>query len=506
MNNPSESKGIIYVIKDTKTELLALLLCLLPVLFINVGPFHDWGGDFAMYIQQAINLVEGKPHGETHYIFNPYIPLLSPPSYGVGFPLLLAPAYWLFGNEIVPFVTTINLFYTGFLIIVFKYLRREFNFVECLIITVGLAYTPDLLKFKGEILSDIPFAFFIALGLYIYPLAKKKKSLLIYGLVGLIIGYSMLVRSIGITLLMALLLDQGVTYLRSWGRSAKEFRCIAVRAGMLLSTTLSFYLIMGVILFPAKQDGFSFFSEFFFTEPLGDQIRKGLEFAFLRTDQTFFTDAGKWQFLSYVNRSIIICMLMMGMAIKVTGRFNHEDYFFLIYMAILILYPVFTQGFRYMLPLLPIGCGYVLTGLHSLRFKKRPIRPVLYILFSLGIYYGYKKEVKYVDETYPRTYNGSRSAEALEVFSLIRNTSAEDEVIIFNKPRVLGLYAERDSYALNPESDSLELKKQLELKWDYILSCVELNDSIYRAVMKDDKYPTKKVFENTRFTLHKRLK
>ncbi|MEM9052391.1 MAG: glycosyltransferase family 39 protein [Bacteroidota bacterium] len=500
------SQGVVSIIKSRRTELLALVLCILPVMFINVGPYHDWGGDFAMYIQQAINLVEGRPHGETHYVFNPYIPLLSPPSYGVGFPLLLAPAYWLFGNEIVPFVTTINLFYLGFFILIFKYTRREFNFFESFIITVGLAFTPQLLTFKGEILSDIPFAFFIALALYIYPIAKKRSSLVLFGAVGLIIGYSMLIRSIGAALLLAFMIDQGFDFLKSWGRNRKDTLDFLSKTGVLSMTTLGLYLMVGVVLFPAKQDGFSFFSDFFFTEPLGDQIRKGLEYSFLRTDQTFTTDAGKWQFLSYLNRSVIICMLVMGMAIKVTGRFNHADYFFLIYMTVLILYPVFSQGFRYMLPLLPIGCGYVLTGISSLRFKKKPIKPLVYSLFALGIYYGYKHEVEMVEETYPRWYKGSRTAEAVEVFSVIKNTSTEDEVIIFNKPRVVGLYTARDSYALNPHSDSLELKKQLEeLKWDYILTCIELNDSIYRAVIRNNQYPTKKVFENARFTLHERL-
>ena len=48
---------------------LILILLLLPVFFINVTDSHDWGGDFAQYISQAKNIVEGNPHYETGYIF-----------------------------------------------------------------------------------------------------------------------------------------------------------------------------------------------------------------------------------------------------------------------------------------------------------------------------------------------------------------------------------------------------------------------------------------------------
>jgi len=38
------------------TILMALVL--VPLFFINARNSHDWGGDFAMYIMQAINIVD----------------------------------------------------------------------------------------------------------------------------------------------------------------------------------------------------------------------------------------------------------------------------------------------------------------------------------------------------------------------------------------------------------------------------------------------------------------
>jgi len=483
---------------------LFLILCVAPVLSINLGDYHDWGGDFALYIQQAINLVEGIPQDQTHYIFNPFLPLLSPPSYGVGFPLLLAPAYWLFGNDIFYFVATVNLFYLGLIFLIFKLVRREFNYLESFLISVGLAYTPDLLAFKGEVLSDIPFAFFIALSLYLYPRAKKSNALLPSILLGLCIGYAMLIRSIGAAMLLALLFDQFGPLLKRWESSSEVWKGLLRRSSTLVLSSITFYFLMSSVVFPTEQDGFSFFSDFFFKEPFGDQVRKGLEYAFLRTEQTFFTDADKWQFLSYLNRSFIIAMLLIGFTNKVTSRLNHCDIFFIIYMAVLILYPVFSQGFRYMLPLLPIGCCYVLTGFNSIKMVRKQIKPLVYIFFGMAIYYAFEKELDYVKEHYPKSYKGSRTSEAQEVYNFIQNSTAPEAIFVFNKPRVLGLYAQRDAYALKPESNEDELKEQLEiLDWDYVLLCSELNQETYNMMVDQPRYPTQLVFENQKFKLYK---
>ena len=89
------------IIDKNKTVFYFIFFTLfMPLLLINVKSSHDWGGDFAQYINQAKCIVEGKSQNETGYIFNEQNPFIGPPSYPVGFPMLLTPVYCLFGNNL----------------------------------------------------------------------------------------------------------------------------------------------------------------------------------------------------------------------------------------------------------------------------------------------------------------------------------------------------------------------------------------------------------------------
>src|SRR5690349_19487285 len=79
--------------------LIAALICL-PVFVINIKHSHDWGDDFAQYIHQAKNITTGTSQQQTGYIYIPEFLHLGPPTYPVGFPLLLAPVYAMFGNSV----------------------------------------------------------------------------------------------------------------------------------------------------------------------------------------------------------------------------------------------------------------------------------------------------------------------------------------------------------------------------------------------------------------------
>ena len=100
--------------------ILIASIVFLPLLFINVRNSSDWGDDFAQYIHQAGNIVKGIPQSETGFIYSQenYI---GPQAYPVGFPLLLAPAYAVAGNNMLAFTTFISLIYIvlGLLLVFF---------------------------------------------------------------------------------------------------------------------------------------------------------------------------------------------------------------------------------------------------------------------------------------------------------------------------------------------------------------------------------------------------
>ncbi|MCX6274981.1 MAG: hypothetical protein NTV09_07220, partial [Bacteroidetes bacterium] len=109
---------------------LALLLLtglLLPLFYINVKDSHDWGDDFAQYFIQARNILEHRPQTDNGLVFDKQAGEYALQAYPVGFPLILASAWWCFGDSIFVSSLTLSFFFFGFGIVAFFYFRKYFN-------------------------------------------------------------------------------------------------------------------------------------------------------------------------------------------------------------------------------------------------------------------------------------------------------------------------------------------------------------------------------------------
>jgi hypothetical protein len=122
---------------------------------------HNWGDDFAQYILNARNIIEGKPYASGIMLDNAVV---CPP----GLPLLLAPALKAFGLNF-KILKVLNIFY-WYLSIIFVYalfLRvggRRF----ALMASIFLAFSSFFFVFKQNVLSDVPFFLFVCSSLYIF--------------------------------------------------------------------------------------------------------------------------------------------------------------------------------------------------------------------------------------------------------------------------------------------------------------------------------------------------
>lgn len=144
------------------------LICGFYLLTLREG--HNWGRGFSMYILHARNIAEGQAYADTGYIFNPDNPI-APRSY----PLLLAPIYRLFGLNLEAMKVEIVLFFIAWLYIIFRVLEKELLFRERLALITLLGLNPYLWSFKDNILSEIPFVFFLYLALLLDALIEKHK-------------------------------------------------------------------------------------------------------------------------------------------------------------------------------------------------------------------------------------------------------------------------------------------------------------------------------------------
>jgi hypothetical protein len=132
---------------------------------------HAWGDDFAQYLVHTRNLVEGKPYGELGFIRAPIHAIAYPP----GFPLLLAPVYWVFGGSLTAMKLELALFFAGTMLIVRRHLSRQLPARVGVALVALVAWNPVFWEFRDNILSDIPFLFFVALSFLAADLSEEAE-------------------------------------------------------------------------------------------------------------------------------------------------------------------------------------------------------------------------------------------------------------------------------------------------------------------------------------------
>jgi hypothetical protein len=152
--------------RNHKTFFLLVLLCL-PLLFINVKDSQDWGDDFAQYFLQARNIIEHRPQTDNGLVFDQTESesRTALKAYPVGFPLMLATVWKVHGHSIEAFSILISLLMIGFAALIFVYLKNFFSPLLSFIRVLAIIYNPVMLESKREVLSDIPFAFFLILSI-----------------------------------------------------------------------------------------------------------------------------------------------------------------------------------------------------------------------------------------------------------------------------------------------------------------------------------------------------
>ena len=176
---------------------LFLLTLLFGWLLLNDG--HDWGPDFTLYIQQAIDLAEGHPE-DVHVVW--------------GFSAMLVPIYLLFGYDRVTFSSIILYKIPGlfcialFAVCIYLYFSRRVSKRSAVFLTVCIAWNPTVIYYVNSILSDVPYAALSTASLLcLFAFFERKDfpgQLLFAVLSGLLIAASDLTRLNGLVLLLSL--------------------------------------------------------------------------------------------------------------------------------------------------------------------------------------------------------------------------------------------------------------------------------------------------------------
>jgi hypothetical protein len=192
---------------------------------------------------------------------------------------------------------------------------------------------------------------------------------------------------------------------------------------------------------------------------------------------------------------------------------RHSDYhiitFGLLIILLLIVWPG-KQGLRYLFPILPFYVSFVFTGLKTFHDSGDGILSVFWRVISVGsivviIVFFLRVSINDASKNYAQQGMGKSGpfvSASKDLFSYISKNTEKDSIIIFFKPRIMRLFAGRQSILID-QVDKVTLG-------DYL--CLYLHKNDYHQIgkwevlslLEEDKI--RLLYENTDFRLYRIIK
>ncbi len=383
--------------KDFLKVLLVLLLTV-PLLFINIRKDIDWGDDNAHYLLQAKYIAQGVPQANTQYIYNSNCPVLGPPAYPIGFPLMLSGVYYVKGLNLHAFNLIMTMALIILCLLMVLYYKNTHRFLTSVFLVLIVAYNPWTLSFKSEIMSEIPFAVILLATVLLY---KKFNNISTYIIIGVLCGYLISIRTIGVVLPLAIFAETTRNFLLAFLRKekglTKTLRHNLLKLGIIITFCFGIYFLLNTVIFKIKFDASSGYFAIFSFRGLGNIILQNLAYYFDVLETFFNPKNGKWVFLSLITKSCVFTMIMLGWLKKIYKDFGLADFLVVFYLLVLLIYPYHQSGFRFLFPLLPFLMSYAVQGLKTIHLGFNPKTSVKVVLLGslvlVQYYYGFNEMV-----------------------------------------------------------------------------------------------------------------
>ncbi len=454
---------------SNKKTYLTLFLIILLVFVINLISFkngHNWGDDFAAYIDQTRSIVDGT--FDDFVSINEYRVENSTKRTGPlfstwGLPFLLSPIYYTFGLDIHVMKVYVYLFFLFFLLIVFLLFKDSLSNRENLLLVAIIAFSTWFFDFKDSVSPDVPFSFFSLLSLYLINkfLIKNERwinTFVSFSLIGILISFTYTIKAAGIVLLPTLLIVQYIENRHSLRRNNNFFFLHSIPYVIFIVLTA---IISWSISIESSSDYFTYESLSFNLKTLIINFKYYLflpsrffPFLFLKMSASWF-EFNKFSLVIY---GIMLSFVILGMIHKMK-----KDYFYLVYifltLSLLLVYPS-RNGARYIISIFPFFLYFLFAGLSKITLsfsvteKLKPFNISGISLFGVSMLlmsFIYVSHATYQNIIFNRTgvIEGPYSADSVELFNYIKANSEKDDAVIFDKPRAMSLYTNRKSLTLN---------------------------------------------------------
>jgi len=421
--------------------------------FSTIREGHPWGDDFSAYISHAKNIVKGIDYKATGYIYNPFYPSFGPRVYPPVFPLLLAPLYKYYGLNLTPMKIENVLIFLLFLLLLYLIFKKELSFTHLAVMLVIIGFNPFFWDFKDNIVSDIPFLFFLYLSLLVISKAHgtngpKRFNLIYPVLAGFFIYISYGTRNVGFFLLPCLFIYDII-----------KFKKISVFSIISALTFLIFFILQSVFLYAdtSYSDQFS----------VKSQVILNNLYAYSCALSDIWAN-GYNKMFKYLLFAVFSIFSFIGYAARIKRGITVFEIFSVLYLTLVIIWPA-HQGARFLIPVIPLYIFYVFIGIENFFINQKGAQKLIFAITAAAIFVSYIGKYTTLDYGYIREGIGKK--ETKELFDYIRNNTQKNDIFIFQKPRALALYTGRNASVYHCPSDYRELCKYFKgIKASYLIA------------------------------------
>ena len=411
---------------NNKLLFTIVVIGLIPILIIS--EYNNWGGDFALYINQSISFLEGDLTSlyQKQLLLSEY-QRLGPYLYPMGTSVLISPVLFFFGANIYYLKIYAVFYWIGSLFFLYKYLSFLFpdnENVYKVLVFIGLS--EPFLKILNTVLADIYFFFFFNLTLYSFLLIKKRTSFLRGLFFGTLLFILFSIKSVAIIVI-------ALYFLYSLIQTVKHRKFIYNIPLVVFGVLYFFYNNLFQFDFSSNQIDYVynhlslqvvFKNIYYYSYTFAHYVSGGL---------FYFLD----DFLIKIFTFLIVLLFSVYLAVKhkkVTLTIKEGGFIYILlimFIGFFIMLPM-TNGPRYLFPVFPILFFFIF-NLIPKRFVDLLIFTQAFTLFS----YVLISETKIVN-VIPDNY--SNSHEMKQAYNFIDETIPND-TIVFKKPRVLNLFS-----------------------------------------------------------------
>lgn len=516
----------------------ALALAVLMLCLFSLDGFCFWGDDYAAYINQAIALSEGRfdEQARLNYIMHPSIMVEEAEKgelvYVWGYPLILSLCYALAGFDRTLY-TSIALYKLPSVLalawlaaVLYPFYRKRMGKALSFMLTLLFCCCGEFFSFIDTLYSDLVFLFFAVLALYLSEKYSEqdtgKSRFALAFLLGAVLWFMNEIRLNGIAILFACAVGQAIVLIKKHRKLSKGETAMALLPYMILAVLT---LVSSLILSPATGNN--------------SDMERALLSLFISNLRYYFELIWHWLGLlmnslfinplySVLRRIIpisfeslgliknILCALcavlaLMGIILDGIRRNAHLSLLILVYIIFVSLLP-YTQGLRYIYPLLPlvllfIGCSLqrILSRVGEMAGNSRILKAGGILVFALLCFFtvlprvsdigdNEKNESVTINSVADIYMQNAYSPAAIEAYNFIQQNIPEDSVIAFFTPR--GLYLNTQRLSVKPGVNGHSMEEA-----DYYLRYLLMGEY---EIFPEPGEEFEPVFENSEFILYKK--